>query len=206
MLERDRRAVAGHRSPCQASCNRTHPRNPHRRYRHCRNAHRLRLPPASAPASPSGSAWAEYDIGHLHSVDPLAAANLVDGMHPQTAEGLVNAVANNLALRDPGAAADWVLTQPESRIRASTLGNVDDSWSRQDATAAERWGLRLPSEDERDSALQVARCQGDPESTAAAMDNVRNDAFVQHTIQLRAIVCFLTDPKLARCRGCTTPF
>ncbi len=145
--------------------------------------------------------WLQTVVGRLHAVDPVAAAHLVDGMNPRAVERLVFAVANSLAQRDPGAAADWVLTQPESRIRTSTLGSVVDSWSRQDATAAERWALRLPQGDERDSVLQwlfVSRFERTGDFDELLLNAIETESARQQAAGRAAIRISNHDPDRAR--------
>ena len=58
-----------------------------------------------------------------------------------------SAVATSWAQRDPAAAAAWVVTHPQSRMRGIALGTVASNWSRRDPAAAERLPRQLTNQE-----------------------------------------------------------
>ena len=62
-------------------------------------------------------------------------------------------LAESLARRDPGFAADWAMNLPDEKTRESAVMSVVDEWLQHDPNAASKWISKLESGATKDSAI-----------------------------------------------------
>jgi hypothetical protein len=83
-------------------------------------------------------------------------------------EGRLDAAARELALKSPGKAIDWLLTQPASPARTDVVATIAADWAaKQPAGAMARVVTLAPAEGRADAMLRVFNRWADRDATAA---------------------------------------
>ena len=73
-------------------------------------------------------------------------AALGDAVDPK----VLNQTAENWALRDPQAAADWAISQPSGSAQSRALAGVVGAWANDDPAATQQWLTQFPQGEVRD--------------------------------------------------------
>ncbi len=76
-------------------------------------------------------------------------------------------IANNWAMKDPKAAAQWAMQLPEGDIREMALVAAAKNWYLTEPDAAVQWILQLPNRDNALSAIATASAFNNPDADAA---------------------------------------
>jgi hypothetical protein len=123
----------------------------------------------------------------LSQTDPARAARLlatVDGPRRERSNS-VPFIASQWALRDPAAAAQWVLGLETHAARARAIPSLMSAWANSDPPAARDWSLRLPAGSERDAALGtvlIAAAMGGPTADQAVISAFSNRAALERAV------------------------
>lgn len=139
--------------------------------------------------------WAEENL-------PMAA-EMVAAWGLQNAEvagQAAAAVASAWALRDPPAAAAWVVTLPKGNPRAYAIENVVHHWSRVDPAAVLAWAWQLPRETDQSVALKAlvgTFVRTDPDLALLLAEQVGNDDRQQRRLDIAARHWLARDPLAA---------
>jgi len=113
----------------------------------------------------------------LAATDPARALRTANTLSPEARDHAVPRVVALWAQKDPSAAAQILLSLPDTPARIKSMGPVAHSWAQRDPARAAVWLNTLPAGDGRDAAVQSfanAVQRTDPEGAAAWATTLSN--------------------------------
>ncbi len=149
------------------------------------------------PAGEARSVWIANMAEAISVTDPHGAISFLQQHRPESGYGAsATDVFRRLVTTDPAAIAR--LAANTENPQTTTL--IATVWSRQDAAAAERWVLDLPSGDMRDHALggHLGGTLGSPQFNRALFDRFSSDATRQQVASSLALSLAAIDMPAAR--------
>jgi hypothetical protein len=94
-------------------------------------------------------------VVQIAQADPELAATMLPGLSPALQSTAAPRIARAMAVRDPGAAAEWALGLTDSSAAEGAVTNVVSGWIRSDPASARSWVLGLERGAIRDGALSA---------------------------------------------------